>query len=156
MLRDTIELQRFRASDFHSAPSAPLLCLTGVRSAIPTAAQRLLRPLGRVLLLLLLACFSLGLEEAEQEWGGLQGTKSGPESNRRGRINRASSAAHHLYRAGGDMDDAGDAFVFETVAFDLPGRDLTVSGAPLEWLAVLSPAQAAASQLNRGPPALSL
>jgi hypothetical protein len=105
---------------------------------------------------LLLACFSLGLEEAEQEWGGLHGTKSGPESNRRGRINRASSAAHHLYRAGGGMDDTGDPFVFETASFDLPGRDLTVSGAPAELLVVLSPARAAGSQLNRGPPSLSL
>ena len=127
MLRDTIELPRFRASDFRSDPSAALLCLTGVRSAIPTATQRLLRPLGRVLLLLLLACFSLGLEEAEQEWGGLQGTKSGPESNRRGRINRASSAALHLHRAGGDMDGVGDAWVVETASFDLPGRDLPLA-----------------------------
>jgi hypothetical protein len=105
---------------------------------------------------LLLACFSLGLEEAEQEWGGLQGTKSGPESNRRGRINRSSSAAHHLYRAGDGMEDAVDAFAFEAASFDLPGRDLTVSGAPASLLALLSSARAAGSQFNRGPPSLSL
>ena len=121
-------------------------------SAIPTATRRYLRSLGRFCLLLLLTCFSLGVEEAEQEWGGVQGTNSGPESSRRGRINRGSPAAYHLYRAAGGLEDTGDGFVFDATSFDLLCSDLAIAGAPGELSAECSPVRAAGSGFNRGPP----
>ena len=121
-------------------------------SAIPTANRRYLRSLGRVFLLLLLTCFSLGVEEAEREWGGVQGTKSGPESGRRGRITRGSTAAHHLYRAAGALEDTGDGFVFDAMSFDLLSSDLAIGGAPAELPSECSPVRTAGSGFNRGPP----
>lgn len=120
---------------------------------MPTAARRYFRSVGRIFLLLLLTCFSFGLEEAEQEWGGLQGTKSGPENSRRGRINRSSRAAHHLYRAVGGMDETADTLVFfEAASFDLPSHDLAVVGTPAELWLECSATRAADSGFNRGPP----
>ena len=120
--------------------------------AIPTATRRYLRSLGRFCLLLLLTCFSLGVEEAEQEWGELQGTKSRPESSRRGRINRGSAAAHHLYRAAGGVEDTGGGFVFDATYFSLLSGELSAAGAPAELPAESSPVRAASSGFNRGPP----
>jgi len=107
-------------------------------------------------LLLLLTCFSLGVEEAEQEWGGPQGTKSGPESSRRSLVLRNSTAAHHLDRAAGGVEDATDGFVFDAACFDLLSSELAVAGAPAELPAESSPVRAAGSGFNRGPPLLQL
>ena len=121
-------------------------------SAIPTAIRRYLRSLGRFCLLLLLTCFSLGVEEAEPEWGELQGTKSVPESSRRGRVNRGSPATYHLYRAAGGLEETGDGFVFDATRFDLLSSDLAIVRTPAELPAERSPVRAAGSGFNRGPP----
>ena len=123
-----------------------------MRSAIPPAARRFLRPFGRVFLLLLLTFCSLGVEEAEPEWSALRGASSGQENTRRGRINRSAHAAHHLYRSAEGQDETGRAFVFEVAHFDLHYPGLAASGALAELLSVRPPLLAIDSRFNRGPP----
>jgi hypothetical protein len=137
-------------------PATPLLSWTGVRSASPKVDQHYLRSLGRISLLLLLACFSLGGEEAEQEFGGLHGTKSGPESHRRGRISRITSAAQPLCRAAGGMGDTGDTLAFEAASVDFACHHLAISDEVVGFRLDRAHLRLLSSGFNRGPPSYFL
>lgn len=129
-----------------------------MRSLISTGGNTRHRSVYRVLLFVLLAFCSFGIEDIESEWGPAP-AESTRNSNRhqRGRITRTAAASPHVFRTVYGQDDHGNGpAMAELAPLASDAVVLPVSGAasdalPGHWLAGFVQAPP-----NRGPPSFSL